>query len=122
MEPAEVTDHYNPNASSPERRRIYPIWTAFCYERRRWNLKDTCVKKVFETCADAIGEYEHGSADVEVVNEAVFGMIKRDMHVIPGVQDEDDIERKAQWYLLDLYATVCKDVLDMLTYDKEAEQ
>jgi hypothetical protein len=71
---------------------------------------------VYNSMRENIGEYEHGTADVDDVFEGIEGL--------PGVprHDPDDLDyddRPDQARLLKVYAAVCEDLLLTIIYTGE---
>lgn len=60
---------------------------------------------------DALGEYEHGTADVEDVMPEVFDRItSRDLKLAMSTAEQDEVRDSARQVLLRAYAAVTQDL------------
>jgi hypothetical protein len=83
----------------------YPIQTKFCEEMRPHiekyhGEKEKYIEGLFDSIAECLGEYEHGSADIEDCFEDIF----------PFDRDADDWPEQRR-RMLEQYAVIAQDVM-----------
>lgn len=93
---------------------VYPLTASFedwwkGMDKRWYCGNNAATKALFERCRDCIGEYEHGSADVEDVFDPDFnGLV------------EAALERDSVAYsktMLKAYVAVCTDIILTFHFD-----